>query len=183
MTHEPLVETGPPGPYQVLVVCLGNICRSPMAEAVLTTGFERAGLVATVRVSSAGTAGWHVGEDADPHAHAALRARGYRLQHTARQLTASQLSAADLVLAMDGDNVRAVHRLLVAPADRDRVRMMRSFDPTTHEHAEVPDPYQRGQAAYDEVLVLLERTVPGVIEHTRAALPARGRISPRRPRG
>ncbi len=71
-------------PYRVTTVCLGNICRSPMAAAVIRARVEVVGLKARVRVESAGTNGWHIGEDADPRALQALRAAGYDLKHSGR---------------------------------------------------------------------------------------------------
>src|SRR5699024_8752376 len=92
------------GPYRIIVVCLGNICRSPMAEQVLRADLERAGLGDRVEVTSSGTGDWHVGGTMDARAASTLRVHGYPVEHTARQFRPADLADADLVLVMDLDN-------------------------------------------------------------------------------
>ncbi len=96
----------PGEPYQICVVCLGNICRSPMAEVVLRDELDKAGLSGKVTVDSAGTGDWHVGEAMDSRARAELSRRGYDGSgHEARQIRASWLDDYDLLLAMDRSNL------------------------------------------------------------------------------
>ena len=93
--------------YRITAVCLGNICRSPMAEAVIRARVEDAGLADHVLVDSAGTDGWHIGEDADPRALQTLRAAGYDLAHSGRQITTEwfiEPGHPDLLLTMDASN-------------------------------------------------------------------------------
>jgi protein-tyrosine phosphatase len=145
----------------VVFVCSGNICRSPIAEKVFAAELERAGLAEGVRVTSAGTGGWHVGDPADERAAAVLRAAGYPSDHRARQVDADTLGA-DLIVALDDTHRRALSR-----AGAGRVRLLRSFDPTAPEWAEVPDPYYGGDAGFDEVLAMIRAAVPGMLDWVR----------------
>lgn len=140
-------------------MCSGNICRSPMGEQVLRRAFAGAGLASRVTISSAGTGGWHVGQGAHEPAQRVLAAAGYPTAHAARQVTATMVDAATLVLAAD----RGHHRTLRAlAADPDRVRLLRSFDPDA-DSDEVPDPYGYSDSAYVEVLEMLEAAAPGIV--------------------
>ena len=124
----------------MVFVCSGNICRSPIAEKVFAAELERAGLADGVRVSSAGTGGWHVGDPADSRAAAVLRAAGYPSEHRARQVDAEALGA-DLIVALDDTHLRALRHAVPEP---DRVRLLRSFDPDAPERAECPTPTTAG---------------------------------------
>ena len=145
----------------VVFVCSGNICRSPIAEKVFAAELERAGLADGVRVTSAGTGGWHVGDPADERAAAVLRAAGYPSDHRARQVDADTLGA-DLIVALDDTHRRALSR-----AGAGRVRLLRSFDPAAPERAEVPDPYYGEDAGFDEVLAMIRAAVPGMLDWVR----------------
>ena len=158
-------------PYTVTTVCLGNICRSPMAEAVLRAAFADSGLADRVVVDSAGTAGWHEGAGADDRAMAELRRAGYPLRHRARQFQRGWFEHSDLVLAMDRANLRDLRELARAGGyDPSVVRLYRSFDPAAGEEPEVPDPYYGGQDGFTEVLRMLRAAAPGVVAHVRAEL-------------
>jgi low molecular weight protein-tyrosine phosphatase len=145
----------------VVFVCSGNICRSPIAEKVFAAELERAGLAEGVRVSSAGTGGWHVGDPADDRAAAVLRAAGYPTEHQARQVDAETLGA-DLIVALDDSHLRALSR-----AGAGRVRLLRSFDPAAPERAEVPDPYYGGDDGFTEVLTMIQAAMPGLLDWVR----------------
>jgi len=145
----------------VVFVCSGNICRSPIAEKVFAAELERAGLAEGVRVTSAGTGGWHIGDPADERAAAVLRAAGYPSDHQARQVDADTLGA-DLIVALDDTHRRALSR-----AGAGRVRLLRSFDPAAPERAEVPDPYYGEDAGFDEVLAMIRAAVPGMLDWVR----------------
>ena len=148
----------PRRPYRICVVCLGNICRSPMAEVILRDELANAGLTGKVEVDSAGTGDWHLGEAMDRGARAELSRRGYDGSgHEARQIRPSWLTGYDLLLAMDRNNLASLRRM--ADGDRDladRIRLMRSFDPDAAAQAEVPDPYNGGPEQYAEVFDLVE---------------------------
>ncbi|OXM68604.1 protein tyrosine phosphatase [Amycolatopsis sp. KNN50.9b] len=150
----------------ICFVCSGNICRSPMAAIVFRAHLERAGLADRVRVTSAGTGPWHVGEPADPRARDTLREAGYRGKHVAAQVDSDHLTA-DLLLAADRGHLRELRRMVDDPA---RVRLLRSFDPEAPDGAEVPDPYYGGDDGFPEVLAMVERTVPALLDWAKARL-------------
>ncbi len=139
---------------RITTVCLGNICRSPIAAAVLAA--ELADL--DVEVDSLGTGGWHVGDGADPRAIAALARAGYGIEHSARQATAETLADSDLVLAMDAENLADLQALGV-----DAV-LIRDFDPASAGE-DVPDPYYGSPADFDDVVQMIRATVPGLRAH------------------
>jgi protein-tyrosine phosphatase len=153
--------------YRICLVCLGNICRSPMAAVVIQHRLDKVGLADRVTVESAGTGAWHVGEPADPRALAALRERGYDgTAHRARQFTADWFGRYDLVLAMDQDNYSELSRLASAASDPPAVRMLRSYDPAARASGDVdvPDPYYGGADGFAHVLNQLERAADGLVE-------------------
>lgn len=170
---------------KILFVCMGNICRSPTAEGVMARLIAEAGLADRVTIDSAGTGGWHIGELPDPRSCEAARRRGIELTHRARQVSRVDLDRFDLVLVMDGDNLRRV-TAMSDPRARAEVRLLRSFDPSAPEGATVPDPYSGGPEGFDEVLDICERACAGLLAHVREALqgagPAGHRRSPTRDR-
>lgn len=146
---------------QLLMVCHGNICRSPMAEAVARALVDRADLAAVVTVASAGTSGEHEGQGMDPRAVAALRRRGWPVpRHRAHRLRAEEVEPGALVLCADRTNLRSVQRLGV---DAD-VTLLRSYDPDAGRDDEVPDPWFGGAPAFEEALDLIERACQGLVE-------------------
>ncbi|WP_281287599.1 low molecular weight protein-tyrosine-phosphatase [Amycolatopsis rhizosphaerae] len=147
-------------------VCSGNICRSPMAALVFAEHLRRERLDGLVRVTSAGTGPWHVGEPADPRARQTLLGHGYPVAHVASQVDAGHLEA-DLLLAADAGHLRTLRQKVTDPA---RVRLLREFDPTAAPGAEVPDPYYGGDEGFDEVIAMIERTVPGLLDWVRQEL-------------
>lgn len=157
-------------PYRIAVVCLGNICRSPIAEAVLTERIRAAGLGDEVEVVSAGMGGWHVGNPMDRRAAAVLTAHGYDAsRHRARQFAPSWFEDCDLVLAMDEGNLDEIAELAGSPepsrADAPQVAMFRDFDPDAHDDdRDVPDPYFGGDDGFDSVLSMVERTASALVE-------------------
>lgn len=147
-------------PYRIAFVCLGNICRSPMAEVILSELIDRAGLATEVEVSSSGTGNWHLGGPMDPRAAAQLLSEGYDASaHRAQQFDATWLDR-DLVLAMDAKNLREI----TGGADSgDRVRLFRSFDPLAPadprpDDLDVPDPFFGADDGFAEVVSIIERT-------------------------
>jgi protein-tyrosine phosphatase len=168
MPSEPLPPPRDPDlPYRVVLVCLGNICRSPIAQVVLRTAVERAGLARQVGIDSSGTGDWHVGHPMDRRAAAALVGRGYDgSEHRAQQFTARWFDEHDLFLAMDQSNYRDVCALAPDPETaRERVRLFRAFDPRAGEgDLEVPDPYYGGDEGFGQVLAIVERTAEQLAE-------------------
>jgi protein-tyrosine phosphatase len=162
----PLPPPREPGtPYQICLVCLGNYCRSPMAETVLRGVLEQAGLDRAVVVDSAGTGDWHVGQPMNRMAADALARRGYDgSAHRGRQLRRSWIAERDLFLVMDADNLANVRRM-AGPADGDRIRLfgeVGGLSSGTHE-GEIPDPYGGDADEYDYVLGLITTAAPAIV--------------------
>ena len=156
---------------RVCVVCAGNICRSPMAEAVLRAKLEEAGLGDRVTVDSAGTGNWHVGQAAHVRSTAALRRRGYHLDHSARQFRPAWFGERDLVLALDADNLDDLLRLAPRDLPDGRLRMLRADDPAGDaDDRDVPDPYGQDDHAYDHALDLIEAACDALVHDLVAEL-------------
>ncbi|OKI23231.1 protein tyrosine phosphatase [Saccharothrix sp. CB00851] len=145
-----------------------NVCRSPMAALVMREQLRRNALADRVRVSTAGTEPWRVGQPADRRAVRVLAEHGYPTGHLATRIGLPQ-SSADLVLLLDATPPPALLRLI---GSADRVRPLRCFDPTAGDDLDVPDPYHRGPEAFREVLDIIEATVPGLLHWVRDHLPA-----------
>ncbi len=145
---------------------MGNICRSPTAEAVFREVLRVAGEGLAVQVDSAGTHGYHVGEPPDARAIAAARRRGYRMEELrARRVEPVDFERFDLLLAMDEDNLAFLHR--IAPAGyRGRARLLLEFAPESGRRG-VPDPYYGGEAGFEEVLDLVEEAARGLLDELR----------------
>jgi protein-tyrosine phosphatase len=149
----------PGAPYRVCLVCLGNICRSPMAETVLRAALAAAGLDGAVVVDSAGTGDWHVGDAMDPGARSALASRGHDgSAHRARQFESSWLSRYDLILAMDTRNLVDLRRM-ARGEDRDRIRLFGAAG-GLGETSDIPDPWGGGPDEFGHVLDLLGAAAP-----------------------
>jgi low molecular weight protein-tyrosine phosphatase len=162
----PLPPPREPGtPYRVCLVCLGNYCRSPMAEAVLRDRLAEAGLGGAVVVDSAGTGDWHVGQPMHRMALAALTSRGHDgSAHRGRQLTASWLGQRDLFLAMDADNLATLRRM-AGRADGDRIRLFGEVGGLSQSHGgEIPDPYGGSADEFGYVLDLLGAAAPVIVD-------------------
>jgi protein-tyrosine phosphatase len=159
----PPKRQGGRAPYRIAMVCLGNICRSPIAEVVLTEKLARAGLDDRVEVTSAGTGGWHVGEPMDRRAAAILAAHGYDgSEHRASQFEAHRHDEYDLVLAMDESNHADLSDLVEHGTSR--LRMFRDFDPrAAGSDRDVPDPYYGGDDGFAHVLATVERTCDEIV--------------------
>jgi protein-tyrosine phosphatase len=162
-------------PYRVLVVCLGNICRSPMAEWVLRDRLVAAGLGDRVVVGSRGTSDEHEGQGAHRGTVDVLHRRGHGTDHRARQVTRTDLAEAQLVLALDRANERDLRRLARTDDERAKVRLLRSFDPALPDAAtaEVPDPWGRPAAAFEAVYDQIDAACGGLVAWLEAeAIPA-----------
>ena len=153
----------PHGPYRVCLVCLGNICRSPMAEALLRAAVTEAGLAGAVTVDSAGTGDWHLGQGMNPQARAALSHRGLDgSAHRARQIRPGWLEDRDLILAMDAANLSDL-RAMAGQAGHDRIRLFGEVGRLSEPGgAEIPDPYGGSDDDFGHVLDLLGAAAPVV---------------------
>jgi protein-tyrosine phosphatase len=152
---------------RICLVCLGNICRSPMAAAVLRKRLEDAGLSGVVTVESAGTGGWHVGGPADPRTLVALHNRGLNADdHRARQFTRALFIDYDLVLALDRDNLADLHLLAPDDVSRDKIQMLRAYDSLALASGDldVHDPYYGDDGGFSRALEQIEPAVEGLVQ-------------------
>ncbi len=154
-------------PVRVLFVCLGNICRSPMAEAVFRSLVRDEGLEHRFEIDSAGTSDYHEGEPPDARAREVASARGITLTGRSRPIREGDLHRFDYVLVMDGENLRDVGRLAERAGHADKVRRLREFDPEAGGELDVPDPYYGGREGFERVQEMLERACGGLLEHIR----------------
>ncbi len=154
---------------RVLFVCLGNICRSPTAEAVMARLVAEAELEHAIELDSAGTGAWHVGSPPDERATAAPAARGIAMRGSARQVAAEDFAAFDLLIAMDADNHRTLRERAPHAEAAAKVRMLREFDPASADAVglDVPDPYYGGPDGFDRVLDLVEAACAGLLAELR----------------
>jgi protein-tyrosine phosphatase len=148
---------------------MGNICRSPTAEAVMRSMLAEEGLDDLVMVDSAGTGSWHAGEPADERALETLLAHGYDADgHVAKQFDPAWFAERDLIVAMDGKNAQAL-RWLAPEEHRDKVVRLRSFDPASRGgDLDVPDPYYGGPDGFREVIALVEAGCAGLLDFVRS---------------
>lgn len=150
------------GAKKILLVCLGNICRSPMAEGVLRAKAMARRL--SIVTGSAGTGGYHVGEAPDARAQAAMRRQGIDIGDLrARQFTALDYGHYDLILAMDEDNLRDIRRLAPDDGAVHKVRLIMDFAPA-HAQRSVPDPYYGTETDFDQVFAMLDEACDNLLD-------------------
>jgi protein-tyrosine phosphatase len=153
---------------RVSFVCLGNICRSPTAEAVMRHLVKEAGLEDRIQVDSAGTGDWHIGEARDPRSTEVGQRRGIPLSGQARQWKPADFARFDYVLAMDRKNRAALLALAPDREARDKVRLLREFDPQTRsDDDEVPDPYFGGPDGFDRVFDICGAACRALLQEIR----------------
>ncbi len=148
----------------VLMVCLGNICRSPTAQGVFETMVDNNALAHQIHVDSAGTSSWHINEPPDRRSQSAALKRGYDLSHQrGRQVTVRDFERYDYILAMDEDNLTDLKRL--CPKDyKGHLGLFLAFNQQA-EYEEVPDPYHGGGQGFELVLDLIEGASEGLLAH------------------
>ena len=160
---------------RITLVCMGNICRSPMAAAVLsnrTADWDKPKIV----VDSSGTGAWHVGQGAHPTSQKVWESAGYGYEHSARQFQSSDFFTTDLILVMDSNNFNTVINLAESDDSRNKIFYLRSFDPSLasidpnsaqFHKLEVPDPYNQSIEAYQETLLMIELAVDGLLQELK----------------
>ena len=151
---------------RVSFVCLGNICRSPTAEAVMRHLVAEAGVKDETLIDSAGTGDWHVGEPRDRRSSAVGQRRGIPLSGRARTFVAADFARFDHVLAMDRQNLENLLKIAPDAEARAKVRLLRSYDPEASDD-EVPDPYYGGPEGFDEVFDICLAACGGLLAHLR----------------
>lgn len=145
---------------RILVVCLGNICRSPMGQGVIEKRAAQAGLA--VEVDSAGLGSWHIGNPPNPRGLKVALARGYdNSRQRARQVRPQDFHDFDLILGMDADNIAGLERQRPAGAPDSNMAQIRLFHPSGQD---IPDPYYGGLPDYEHALDLIEEAVGGLID-------------------
>ena len=149
---------------KLLFVCMGNICRSPLAEGIFLNLAAESGQRDRYEVDSAGIGDWHVGHEPDPRSQAVANTHGITLTCRARQIVSpDDFENFDLLLAMDRQNFRDLIHL--SPAEHHgKIRLMREFDPEGGADHEVPDPYYGGPKGFDTMYVMLHRSCVNLIE-------------------
>ncbi|WP_104053144.1 MULTISPECIES: low molecular weight protein-tyrosine-phosphatase [unclassified Arthrobacter] len=168
--------------YRIITVCTGNICRSPMAQFCLTRAFDEAGLGNDVRVDSAGVTAWEAGRPMDPRAAKELQNQGFGAGETrvfrAQEFKLDWFADRDLVLAMDYGHYTELRDRAATLQDRDKVRLIRSFDPSSAklpvEEQGIEDPWYGNMSDFDSSYALIQASVPGVVQYVRDALASAG---------
>lgn len=151
-------------PYSVLFVCMGNICRSPTAEAIFQQKIDQAGLSHLIKCDSAGTIDFHHGKPSDPRMSQFASSYGYNLTSKSRKILVKDLDNFDLVVTMDDDNYKQVQAMAKTEVHRKRIRKMVSYASANSSFKEVPDPYYGGNEGFVAVVQLLEDACGGLFE-------------------
>jgi len=154
-----------PKPRRILFVCSGNICRSPLAEAIFRGQIRAQGVEKEFQVDSAGTHGWHEGERADPRARRVGAAHGLSVDSIARPVKTSDFESFGLILAMDRGHLRELRSRCPA-THRGKIHLMREFGAEAPD-LDVPDPYYDGVEAFEEVYRMLDEACRGLLKALR----------------
>lgn len=154
----------PDEPIRVLFICLGNICRSPLAEAIFRHEVETRGLADRFRIDSAGTSNYHVGSPPDERSAEVARARGIRMGGTSRPVVAADLREFNYLIAMDAANLRELRRLQAETGGDARIHRLREWDPQGGDH-DVPDPYFGGPKGFENVHDVIARSCAALADH------------------
>jgi protein-tyrosine phosphatase len=160
---------------RLLFVCMGNICRSPTAEAVMRHLVAEEGLEDEIVIDSAGTGPWHAGNPPDERSSAAAKARGITMEGVARQVGPRDFETYDLLLAADAENVRVLRAVAPDQEAAAKIHLLREYDPHSVAAGDlaIPDPYYGGVDGFEDVLDLVDAACRGLL----ATLRAEGRVS------
>lgn len=153
-----------------MFICLGNICRSPLAHTIFENLVNDAGLDQLIQIESSGTGAWHEGEPADSRMRKTARQHGLTIDHRARRFRRSDCDSFNLLLAMDRENYRDVLNSCRDESQKEKVRMFRDFDPQGP--GNVPDPWYGGPQGFEDVWQIVERTCIALLDDIRRKLAA-----------
>ena len=151
---------------RVLFVCLGNICRSPLAEAIFKHKVKSRGWDHILEADSCGTGNYHIGSQPDPRTIANATSNRVPINHCARQLSESDLEEFDYILAMDASNLKNILSLPNATFHKHKIRLMRDYDPA-YRGAEVPDPYFGNEDGFQNVFEILDNSMERFLDHLK----------------
>lgn len=158
-------ESASSPPFRVLFVCSGNICRSPLAEAMFKALAREAGVASRFEIDSAGTHGFHEGDPADPRTRRVGRKHGLDVDSISRPVTDADFDEFDLIIAMDRGHRRELQSRS-GPGRKAAIRLMREFDPAARDQ-DVPDPYYGGEAGFDSMYAILDPACRGLLQSLR----------------
>jgi len=148
---------------KVLFICLGNICRSPLAEGIFISKVKEKGLEDVIEVDSCGTSKYHIGEQPDPRTRENAEQNGLKLNHQARQFHKEDFRKFDYLIPMDQANLDCISRLDQTDSFGDKITLMRNFD-QNDKGADVPDPYFGGEEGFQNVFDILERSTSDLLD-------------------
>ena len=143
---------------RLMFVCLGNICRSPLARAVMEHIVSENRSKERYLIDSSGTGAWHIGETADPRIHRVGEKHGIRITHSAKQFRSENLHDFDLIFAMDESNRNSIASMSSEKYLLKKLHLFRSFDPMSKGNLDVPDPYYGGMEGFEEIFRIIDRT-------------------------
>ncbi|MGP0565265.1 low molecular weight protein-tyrosine-phosphatase [Nitrospina sp. 32_T5] len=158
---------GPSKTIEICFVCLGNICRSPLAEGVFQHLVNSQKLQEKIIIDSAGTGNWHVGSPPDRRMESTARKKGVRLTSIAQQFQPGDFRRFDLVIAMDRSNLQSLEYMCPPEVAGQKLKLFRSFDPQANGDLDVPDPYYGGQSGFEDVFEIVNRTCPQILEYIK----------------
>ena len=148
---------------KILFVCLGNICRSPLAEELFRVYVEKKAMGEDFEIDSAGISGYHQGEKADPRMIFHASKRGYNLRGRSRKFTINDFEKFDFIVAMDDANVSSLQALAMLSEDKEKIYKLSDFHPDPYvDH--VPDPYYGGAEGFDRVIDIVEEAIPSLYD-------------------
>jgi protein-tyrosine phosphatase len=153
---------------KICFVCLGNIVRSPLAEGLFRHLAEEQGVGDQYQVDSAGTSSFHVGEEPDPRMRKVARRKGLEYTGRSRQFQPEDFERFDLIIAMDADNRRQLHAMASTPEQREKVRLLREYDPQGGGDQGVPDPYYGGMQGFEKVWDIVRRSTENLLDKLEA---------------